>query len=87
MANATTIKRAIRPVTMTVEITATKVNENGTFSGLTCKILTQPKGCEFLTAIPPMAGGAVFFKTASLDGLKILDADAPKVVAEKKKLF
>lgn len=87
MATQATVKRSIAPVTFTVEVTATRVNENGTFSGITAKIKQQPKGCEFLTSVPPMAGGAVYFKTNSLEGITIVEGDSPKAPAEKKKLF
>ena len=87
MAQQALVKRSIAPVTFTIEVTATKVNENGTFSGITAKIVKQPKGCEFKTSVPPMAGGAVYFKTESLEGITLIESDSPKAPAEKKKLF
>jgi hypothetical protein len=83
-----TAKRSIAPVTVTVEITATRINENGTLSGITAKIVKQPvKGNEFKTSVPPMAGGAIYLKALSLDGLQVLSDDEPKVAAVKRKLF
>jgi len=87
MAQQATVKRSIAPVTFTIEVTATRVNENGTFSGITAKIVKQPKGCEFMTSVPPMAGGAVYFKTQSLEGITLVEGDSQKAPAEKKKLF
>ena len=83
-----TAKRSIAPVTVTVEITATRINENGTLSGITAKVVKQPiKGNEFKTSVPPMAGGAIYLKALSLEGLSIVDDDAPKAITAKVKLF
>jgi hypothetical protein len=45
------------------------------------------KGNEFKTSVPPMAGGAIYLKALSLDGLQILSDDEPKATAVKRKLF
>ena len=83
-----TAKRSIAPVTVTVEITATRINENGTLSGITAKVVKQPiKGNEFKTSVPPMAGGAIYLKALSLEGLSIVDDDMPKAITAKVKLF
>ncbi len=83
-----TAKRSIAPVTVTVEITATRINENGTLSGITARIIKQPiKGNEFKTSVPPMAGGAIYIKALSLEGLSIVADDAPKATTAKVKLF
>jgi len=83
-----TAKRSIAPVTVTVEITATRINENGTLSGITAKVVKQSvKGNTFSTAVPPMAGGAIYLKASSLEGLQVLAADAPKATAVKAKWF
>ena len=83
-----TAKRSIAPVTVTVEITATRINENGTLSGITAKVVKQPiKGNEFKTSVPPMAGGAIYLKALSLEGLSIVDDDTPKAITAKVKLF
>lgn len=86
---APTAKRSIEPVTLTVELTATRINENGTLSGITAKVVKQPiKGNEFKTSVPPMAGGAIYIKALSLDGLKIVAEDGgQKEQAPKRKLF
>ena len=82
-----TAKRSIAPVTVTVEITATRINENGTLSGITAKVVKQPvKGNEFKTSVPPMAGGAVYLKAESLEGL-VMQADEVAKAVAKAKLF
>ena len=83
-----TAKRSIAPVTFTIEVTATRINENGTLSGITAKVVKQPiKGNEFKTSVPPMAGGAIYLKALSLEGLSIVADDAPKATTVKTKLF
>ena len=85
--HAPTAKRSIAPVTVTVEITATRINENGTLSGITAKVVKQPiKGNEFKTSVPPMAGGAVYLKAESLEGL-VMQADEVTKAIAKAKLF
>jgi len=83
-----TVKRSIQPITLTVEITASRINENGTLSGITAKVVKQPlKGNEFRVSVPPMAGGALYIKALSLEGLRLInESDTPKVTT-KVKLF
>lgn len=84
-----TAKRSIAPVTVTVEITATRINENGTLSGITARVVKQSvKGNEFKTSVPPMAGGAIYLKALSLEGLQLLaDGETPTAKTAKVKLF
>ena len=40
-----TVKKAVKPLTFQVQVTVSKVNENGTFSGIEAKIewVTEPQ--------------------------------------------
>jgi hypothetical protein len=83
-----TVKRSITPITITVELTFCKVNENGTLSGVTGRITKQPiKGNDVALSFPPMSGGATYAKVDSLTGIKVLDDGAAGVKAVKAKLF
>jgi hypothetical protein len=80
-----TVKRAIKPVTITVTLQATRVNENGTFSGFVVQKASGPNG-TFKVSIPPQGGGSIYLKVDSLEGLTVLDAEAA-AVSQKVKLF
>lgn len=86
----TTEKRSIAPISFTVEFTASRVNENGTLSGITAKVVKQslPKDNPMHISIPPMAGGGMYAKVSNATGLSYLTtAEAGKAKAEKVKLF
>lgn len=88
MANpAPTLKRTIKPVTLTVSVEARRVNENGTFSAFTVKTVKGPNSTA--TAVsPPQAGGALYLKVASLEGIEFDDDAASGILAKiKAKLF
>lgn len=89
MAITATLKKSIKPVTFYLEVTATKVNENGTFSGLTVqKVSSSVKSNETIRAsVPPQAGGALYFKCDDLKGLEFIEGTMTGANVEKKKLF
>ena len=64
------MRRLIKPVTITVKLVASMVNQNGTLSGFTIKSVKGPnKTCRALA--PPMGGGAIFVKLDSLEKIKL----------------
>jgi hypothetical protein len=88
MAITATLKKSIKPITFYIEVTASKVNENGTFSGLTVqKVTSSVKSNETIRAsVPPQAGGALYLKCDDLKGLQFVEGTLAGTV-EKKKLF
>lgn len=83
----TTVKKAVKPVTFTITLQASRVNENGTFSGFVVQSVKGPNKTAKV-AIPPMGGGAIYLKVESLEGIEVLSADATVATATPKvKLF
>jgi hypothetical protein len=86
MAQTTTVKRRIGATTLTIKVTANRINENGTFSSFEVVSATGPNK-TFRMVAPPQGGGAIYLKVDSLEGIKILSDDVTSVTTEKKKLF
>lgn len=91
MANEAARKVRIAPVTFMIEVTADKLSEKGTFSGLTIKsIKSTVKELQgsLRVAAPVQGGGAMYIKTDSVKGISVqgeVGAAAPK--AKEVKLF
>ena len=82
-----TVKKSIKPVTFTITVVAKKVNENGTFSAFEIQsVKGSVKNSTFKVVAPPQAGGALYIKCDTLDGLEIM-ADGTTTNAPKAKLF
>jgi hypothetical protein len=82
-----TVKKSIKPVTFTITVTAKKVNENGTFSNLEIQgVKGNVKNSTFRVVAPPQAGGAMYIKCDSLEGLELL-TEAMAATGTKAKLF
>ena len=85
MAHIATVKRGIKVVELTVKVKATRINENGTFSGFEVVSASGPNK-TFKVVAPPQGGGAIYLKVESLDNITISEGIAPEKT-EKKKLF
>jgi hypothetical protein len=82
-----TVKKSIKPVTFTITVTAKKVNENGTFSNLEIQgVKGNVKNNTFRVVAPPQAGGAMYIKCDTLEGLELL-TEAMAATGTKAKLF
>lgn len=81
----------VKPLTITVTLTASRVNENGTFLGWTVdKVASGDKdipAASLKVSAPPSGGGALYIKSETFEGVKIKDASTPKEETEKKKFF
>jgi hypothetical protein len=84
-----TIKKAIVPVKIVIEVTVSRVNENGTFSGIEVTKVTSPvKDLDGLrVACPPQGGGSMYLKVDSIKGLTLKEGAATPSVSSKVKLF
>lgn len=83
------VKKSIKPVSFTLQVTARKINENGTFSQLEITSVSSPTRNDTLRAVaPPQAGGAIYLKCDNLDGLELLlDKQPDGLSMSKVKLF
>ena len=78
-----TLKVSIRPLSFTIQVTGSKMNENGTVSNLEVKVIKAPADVDAKVIAPRMAGGAMYLQIeAGSKGVTILDSDedtkAPK---------
>jgi len=68
-----TVKKSIKPVTFTITVVAKKVNENGTFSAFELQgVKSSVKNSTFRVVAPPQAGGALYIKCDTLEGLELV---------------
>jgi hypothetical protein len=82
-----TVKKSIKPVTFTITVVAKKVNENGTFSAFEVQsVKGNVKNNTFKVVAPPQAGGALYIKCETLEGMEVLQEGATSN-APKAKLF
>lgn len=91
MSNEASRKVRIAPVTFVIEVTADKVSEKGTFSGLSIKSVkssVKELQGQLRVAAPVQGGGAMYLKTESLKGLDVQgEVGATPTKAATVKLF
>jgi hypothetical protein len=51
-----TVKKAVKPLTFQIQVTVSKVNENGTLSGLEAKIIKAPADVDAVDQGPADGG-------------------------------
>lgn len=81
-------KRSINPVTITLVVEATKINESGTLLGFTLKKIN--KGLKM--SAPPQGGGSIYIRlddgvSPKDAGIEIMAEGTAKVVTKERKLF
>lgn len=83
-----TVKKSIKPVTLTVTLVAKKVNENGTFSSFEVQsVKGSMKNSTLRVSTPPQGGGAIYLKVDSLEGLEMIEGTTQVSGMPKVKLF
>lgn len=90
MSNEASRKAAIAPITFVIEVTAERVSEKGTFSGLkvqSVKSSVKDLAGHLKVACPPQGGGAMYIRTGSLKGVKVLGEVAKAAAKQAIKLF
>lgn len=86
MANQPTVKKGIRPVTVTLTVEARRINENGTLSQFELKSIKGPND-TIKASFPPMGGGSIYLRLESLEGIEVIEGEAKKAARVTKKLF
>jgi len=81
-------KRSISPLTITVTLEASRINESGTLLGFTVRKIN--KGLKM--SAPPQGGGAIYIRledgaTLKDAGIELLAEGEAKVVQSSRKLF
>jgi hypothetical protein len=81
-------KRSISPLTITVTLEASRINESGTLLGFTVKKIN--KGLK--VSAPPQGGGSIYIRledgmTLRDAGIELLAEGEAKAVASSRKLF
>jgi len=79
------LKKSIAPITITLTIEATRINESGTLLGFVVK--KMPKG--FKLSSPPQGGGALYIRlddgvTLQEAGIQLLETAEKPAVASRK---
>lgn len=83
-------KVAIAPITFVIEVTAERVSEKGTFSGLkvtSVKSSVKDLAGHLKVSVPPAGGGAMYLRSDSLKGVKVLGEVSAKTPTPTVKLF
>lgn len=80
----------IQPITFVIEVTAERVSEKGTFSGIkvaSIKSSVKDLAGHLKVSVPPQGGGAMYLRTDSLKGVKVTGETETKAKAKEVKLF
>lgn len=85
--NETSVKKSlVTPVVFTIKVSAKRISDKGTFSGLdVISVTSETKGLEGLrVAAPFQGGGAMYLKVDALTGLKVGEAKAAEKPEARK---
>jgi hypothetical protein len=81
-----TPKKRISPVRITMEVVATRVNANGTLSGLEIVSATSP-GTDVYATSHNQSGGSIWLKTSTLKGIEVMSDVGANATKTAIKLF
>lgn len=84
--NKVTIKKRISPVKITIQVIASRVNQNGTLSGLEI-VSANAKGTEIYATSHNASGGSIWLKSPTLKGLVVISDAGANAKKKEIKLF